>query len=153
MKMLSRILVLAGAAAVLGSVSVPWVTVKGESLPSRLSLDLDFLGADVPLGKSVSGTDTKAWPIVAGVAAVVAVLALLGLARKVIVLLGLLTTVGGGVLLYYVLNVIDIETRGDSLKDVLANTAATAVLDSSAGAGPILLIAGGLAILIGALLR
>jgi hypothetical protein len=152
MKMISRILILAGAAAVLGSVSVPWVTVKSSSLPSQLTLDLGFLGADAPLGKTVSGTDTKAWPIVAGVGAVVAVLAVLGLARKLLVLLGLLTAVAGGALLYYVLNVVDIETKGESLTDVLANTAANTVLDSSAGAGPVLLIAGGLAILIGALL-
>lgn len=153
MKMLSRILVLAGAVAVLGSVTMPWVTVKSDSLPSRLTLDLDFLGTDVPLGKTVSGTDTKAWPIVAGIGVLVAVLAILGVARKLLVLMGLLTTVAGGALLYYVLNVVDIETEGDSLQDVLTNTAATAVLDSSAGAGPILLIAGGLAILIGALMR
>jgi hypothetical protein len=145
MKILSRAVVLAGAAAVLASVTVPWVTVKG-ALPSRL--DLGVLGAEVsPLGKTVSGTDTSAWPIVAGVGAVVAVLALLGLARKLLLLLGLLTTLAGGALLYYVLNVVDIETRGDALKHSLA----TAALGSSAGAGPILLLLGGLAILIGSL--
>jgi hypothetical protein len=145
MKMLSRVLILAGAAAVAGSVSLPWVTVKG-ALPSQL--DLGVLGAEVsPLSKSVSGTETKAWPIVVGIAAVVAVLALLGLARKLIVLVGLLTTLAGGALLYYVMNVVDIETKGDELKNALANAA----LDSSTGAGPLLLVAGGLAILIGAL--
>jgi hypothetical protein len=146
MKILSRVVVVAGAAAVLGSVTLPWVTVKG-ALPSRLNLGL--LGAEVsPLGKTVSGTDTKAWPVVAGVGAVVAILALFGLARKLLLLLGLLTTVAGGALLYYVLNVIDIETKGDTLKHALATTA----LSSSAGAGPILLLAGGLAILIGSLI-
>ncbi len=66
MKMISRILILAGAAAVLGSVTLPWVTVKG-ALPS--TLDLGLLGAEVsPLGKTVSGTETKAWPIIVGVA-------------------------------------------------------------------------------------
>jgi hypothetical protein len=145
MKMLSRVLILAGAAAVAGSVSLPWVTVKG-ALPSQL--DLGVLGAEVsPLSKSVSGTETKAWPIVVGIAAVVAVLAILGLARKLIVLVGLLTTLAGGALLYYVMNVVDIETKGDELKNALANAA----LDSSTGAGPVLLVAGGLAILIGAL--
>jgi hypothetical protein len=145
MKMLSRILLLVGAAAVVGSVSLPWVTVKG-ALPA--TLDLGLLGADVtPLSKTVSGTETKAWPVVAGVGAVVAVLALLGLARKLLVLLGLLTTVAGAGLLYYVMNVVDIETKGDTLKNALANT----VLDSSAGAGPVLLLLGGLAILVGAL--
>jgi hypothetical protein len=146
MKLISRILILAGAAAVLASVGLPWVTVKG-ALPS--TLDLGLLGAEVsPLGKTVSGTETKAWPIVVGIGAVVVVLALLGLARKVILLLGLLTTVAGGALLYYVMNVVDIETKGDTLKNALANMA----LDSSAGAGPILILAGGLAIAIGALI-
>jgi hypothetical protein len=146
MKMISRILVLAGAAAVLLSVGLPWVTVKG-ALPD--TLDLGLIGAEVsPLGKTVSGTETKAWPIVVAVGVVVGVLALLGLARKVILLLGLLTTVAGGALLYYVMNVVDIETKGDTLKNALA----TMALDSSAGAGPMLLIAGGLAIAIGAVL-
>ena len=145
MKIVSRVVVLAGAAAVLLSVTVPWVTVKG-ALPSRLNLGV--LGASVsPLGKTVSGTDTKAWPVVAGVGAVVAVLALFGLARKLLMVVGLLTTLAGGALLYYVLNVVDIETKGDTLKHALA----TAALSSSTGAGPILLLSGGLAILIGSL--
>ncbi|HEV3364425.1 MAG TPA: hypothetical protein VG795_09850 [Acidimicrobiia bacterium] len=146
MKMISRIFVLVGAAAVLVSVALPWVTVEG-ALPS--TLDLGLLGAEVsPLGKTVSGTETKAWPVVAAVGAVVGLLAVLGLARKLILLLGLLTTVAGGALLYYVMNVVDIETKDDTLKNALA----TMALDSSAGAGPILLLAGGLAIAIGALL-
>jgi hypothetical protein len=145
-KMLSRILVLAGAAAVLGSLTVPWVTVKG-ALPTVLNLRL--LGADVsPLSKTVSGTDTQIWPIIAGVGAVVAALALLGLARRLLVILGLVTTLAGGGLLYYVMNAVDLSTKGDTLKNTLATTA----LDSSAGAGPILLLAGGLAILVGALI-
>jgi hypothetical protein len=145
MKMISRILVLVGAAAVIGSVTLPWVTVKGALVGS---LHLDLLGADAsPLSKTVSGTDTKVWPIVAGVGAVVVVLALLGLARKLLLLLGLLTTLAGGGLLYYVLNVVDIETKGDTIKNTLAN----ATVDSSAGAGPVLLLVGGLCILIGAL--
>jgi hypothetical protein len=145
MKLLSRAVVLAGAAAVLVSVAVPWVTVKG-ALPSRLNLGV--LGASVsPLGKTVSGTDTKAWPAVVGVGAVVAVLALFGLARKLLMVVGLLTALAGGALLYYVLNAVDIETKGDALKHALATTA----LSSSTGAGPVLLLAGGLAILIGSL--
>ena len=145
MKMLSRILVLVGAAGVLGSVTLPWVTVKG-ALPGVLHLDL--LGADAsPLSKTVSGTDTKAWPIVAAVGAAVAVLAVLGLARKLLLLLGLLTTLAGGGLLYYVLNVVDIETKGNAIKHTVAGIA----VNSSAGAGPIVLLAGGLCILIGAL--
>lgn len=145
MKIISRLLVLVGAAAMLGSVTLPWVTVEG-ALPA--TLELGFLGADAsPLSQTVSGTETKAWPVVAGIGVVVAALALLGVARKLLVLLGLLTTLAGGALLYYVLNVVDIETKGDALKNTLATTA----LDSSAGAGPMLLLAGGLCILIGAL--
>jgi hypothetical protein len=146
MKMISRILVLVGAVAVAASVALPWVTVKG-ALPAKLNLGL--LGTDVaPLSRTVSGTDTKAWPIVAGFGAVVALLALFGLARKLIVLLGLVAAVGGGALLYYVMNVVDIETKGDTLKNALA----TAALHSSAGAGPMLLLVGGLVILVGALI-
>ena len=142
--MLSRILMLVGAAAVLGSVTVPWVTVKG----APVKLHLGLLGANAsPVGKTVSGTDTKVWPIVVGVGVVVAALALFGLARKLVLVLGLLTTLAGGALLYYVLNVVDIETKGDTIKHTLAN----ATLDSSAGAGPVLLLAGGLCVLIGAL--
>ena len=144
MKMISRVLMLAGAAAMLGSVTLPWVTVEG--LP--VSLDLGLLGADItPGSKTVSGTETKAWPVIAALGTLVAILALFGLARKVLLILGLLTTVAGGGLLYYVLNVVDIETKGDTLKNTLANAA----LDSSAGAGPMLLLAGGLCILIGAI--
>ena len=145
MKMISRILVLVGAAAILGSVALPWVTVSG-ALPT--SLDLGLLGADVsPLSKSVSGTETQAWPVVVAVGAVVAALAIFGLARKLLLILGVLTTVAGAGLLYYVLNVVDIETKGDALKNALANAA----LDSSAGAGPLLLLAGGLCVVIGAI--
>jgi len=77
----------------------------------------------------------------------VAVLAVLGLARKLLLLLGLLTTLAGGGLLYYVLNVVDIETKGNAIKHTVAGIA----VNSSAGAGPIVLLAGGLCILIGAL--
>jgi hypothetical protein len=145
-KMISRILILLGAAAVLGSVTLPWVTVKG-ALPTVLNLNV--IGADVsPFDKTVSGTDTQIWPVVAGVGAVVAVLALLGLAKKLLVLLGLITTLAGAGLVYYTLNAVDLATKGDTLKNTLAKTA----LDSSAGAGPLLLLAGGVAILVGALI-
>ena len=144
--MLSRILVLVGAAAVLGSVTAPWVTVKG-ALPAKLHLGL--LGANaLPTSKTVSGTDTKVWPIVVAVGGVMAALALLGLARKLLVLLGLLTTLAGAGLLYYALHAVDMATKGDTLKHTLA----TAALDNSAGAGPVLLLAGGLCVLIGALI-
>ena len=143
MKMISRVLILVGAAAMLGSVTLPWVTVEG--LP--VNLDLGLLGADVTPGSmTVSGTETKAWPVIAAIGVVVAALALFGLARKLLLVFGLLTTLAAGGLLYYVMNVVDIETKGDTLKNTLANAA----LDSSAGAGPLLLLAAGLCILIGA---
>src|SRR5437879_3472163 len=83
MKMLSRVLVLAGAAAVLGSVTLPWVTIKGAPL------HLDLLGAGTsPLSQTVSGTDTKAWRSVVGVGAGMAALALFGLARQLTLALG-----------------------------------------------------------------
>ena len=144
MKMISRVLMLVGAAAMLGSVGLPWVKIEG--LP--VDLDLGLLGADVSPGSmTVSGTETKAWPVIAVIAVAVAALALFGLARKLLLVFGLLTTVAAGGLLYYVLNVVDIETKGDTLKNTLANAA----LDSSAGAGPMLLLAGGLCIVIGAI--
>ncbi|HYH50276.1 MAG TPA: hypothetical protein VEG38_12090 [Acidimicrobiia bacterium] len=147
MKMLSRILVLAGAAAVAGSVTLPWAKVT-SAVPGISGLDFDLLGAQISEpGMSVSGTDTKAWPAVVAVGGVIALLALLGLARKLLLLLGVVTTLGGAALLYYVLNVVDIKTEGNALQPV-----AQAALDSSAGAGPMLLLAGGLAILIGALI-
>ncbi|HVW33997.1 MAG TPA: Trp biosynthesis-associated membrane protein, partial [Acidimicrobiia bacterium] len=145
MKMISRAVMLIGALAVLGSVTVPWVTVKG----APVTLHLGLLGANSsPTAKTVSGTDTKAWPAVAAVGVVVAALALFGLARKLLMLLGLLTALAGAGLLYYVMNVVDIETKSDTLKHTLA----TAALHSSAGAGPVLLLAGGLCILIGAII-
>jgi len=144
--MLSRILVLVGAAAVLGSVTVPWVKIEG-ALPAKLHLGL--LGANaLPTSRTVSGTDTKVWPIVAGLGAVMAALALLGLARKLLLLLGLATTLAGGGLLYYALHAVDLATQGDTLKHTLA----IAALDNSVGAGPILLLAGGLCVLVGALI-
>lgn len=147
MKMISRILILVGAAAVAGSVTLPWAKVE-SAVPGIKQLDFDLLGAKLSKpGMNVSGTDTNAWPFVVAVGVLVAVLAVLGLARKLLVLLGVVTTLGGAALLYYVLNVVDIKTEGNALQPV-----ARAALDSSAGAGPMLLLAGGLAILIGALI-
>jgi len=144
--MFSRALLLAGAVATLLAAVLPWVTVKGLSV----SLDLGLVGADVGAGnRTVAGTDTALWPVLVGVALVVAVLALLGIARRVVLVLGLLVTVAGAGLLIYMANVIDVETRGDDLQRVLAD----AVLSSSVGPGTPLLLAGGVAIVAGALLR
>jgi hypothetical protein len=135
---------LAGAAGVIAAAFLPWVTVKGAPI------DLDLLRVGISgVGRTVSGTDTAAWPGVVGVGGVVAVLALLNLARKLILLLGLLITVAGAGLIYYVMNVVDIETSGNVIKETLAG----ALVSSTAEVGPFLLLASGVAILLGALLN
>jgi hypothetical protein len=146
--MLSRAFILAGATATLLAAFLPWVTVKGLSV----SLDLGLVGADVgAANRTVAGTDTSLWPVLVGIAGVVAVLGLLGVARRAVLVLGLLVTAGGALLLVYMANVLDIATRGKGgeLKRLLAD----ALLSSSVGPGTPLLLAGGLAIVTGALLR
>ena len=144
---LGRALILAGAAGMVASAFLPWVTVKGTAL----DLDLGWIGATVsPGGKTVNGTDTSVWPAVVAIGGVVSVLALIGFAKKLLILLGLAITAAGGGLLYYVLNVIDIETSSRSL---IEQTVAGLALTSSTGAGPPLLLGSGVAVLVGALLR
>jgi hypothetical protein len=144
---LSRALLLGGAAATLLATLLPWVTVSGPSL----TLELGLVGAEVDSGgRTVTGLDTAVWPVLAGVAVIVAALALLGVGRRVLVVLGLLVTGAGALLLIYMANVIDYETRGNS---ELERAAADALLSSSVGAGTPLLLAGGLAIVAGALGR
>jgi len=141
---IGRLLLLAGAAGVIGAAFLPWVTVEGAPL------DLDVIQVGLTgVGKTVSGTDTAAWPGVVGVGALVAVLALFNLARKLLVLLGLLVTLAGAGLVYYVMNVVDIEASGNVVKETLAG----ALASSTAEAGPFLLLASGIAILVGALLN
>ena len=147
MAAVSRILLLAGAAGLVVSAVLPWVRVEG--LP--VSIDLDLVGVDLSAGSTtVSGTETSVWPVVLGVGAVVAVLALAGVARKLLLGLGLLVAVAGGALVYYAENVIDIETSGRS---IVEQVVAGAVLESSTGAGPPVMLASGIAILLGALIR
>lgn len=147
MSIIGRFLALAGAAGLVVAAMLPWVTVAG--LPLRL--DLGLISASVsPGGKTVSGTDTSAWPFVIGAGVLVALLALANVMRKLALALGLLIVVAGGGLLYYVSNVVDIETSGHSaLERALAGVALT----SSVGPGPVVVIASGLAITLGALLR
>jgi hypothetical protein len=141
---IGRLLLLAGAAGVVAAAFLPWVTVKGAPI------DLELLRADVSAaGRTVSGTETAAWPGVVGVGGLVAVLAVLNLARKLVVLLGLLVTLAGAGLLYYVLNVVDIEASGNVIQETLAG----ALVSSTAEAGPFLLLASGIAILVGAILN
>jgi hypothetical protein len=142
---LGRLLLLVGAAGVVASAFMPWVTIH-----ARVPVDLSWLGIDnvSPGVKTVNGSDTSIWPAVAGIGVVVAALALFNLARKLLLLLGLLIVVAGGALLFYVLNVVDIEASG-----AVERVVAGAALTSSAGAGPPVLLASGIAILFGALLR
>jgi hypothetical protein len=143
---IARTLILVGAAAVLGSAFLPWVTVKG--LP--VTLDLGLVGAEVSIGsRTVAGTDTVLWPALVAIALVVAALGLFGVAWRLVFMIGLIVSVAGGVLLFYVANVIDLETRGSNQ---LMRAAADALLSSSIGPGTPLLLGGGLAILVGSLL-
>jgi uncharacterized protein (TIGR03382 family) len=143
--MISRGLVLAGAAATILSAFLTWVTVTGLTA----TLDLGILGAHLGAGdRTVAGTDTSLWPAIVAAGVIAAVLGLLGVARRLIIALGLLTAIAGGLLLAYMANVIDLETRGNG---ALERAAAGSLLDSSVGPGTPLLLAGGVLILLGGL--
>ena len=145
--MISRALVLGGAAAGVLAALLPWVTVKGPSL----TLDLGVIGAHAaPADRTVRGLDTALWPALVAVGAAVAVLALFGVARRILLVLGLLVTVAGALLLVYMANVIEIETRDGG---ALRKAAADALLTSAIGPGTPLLLAGGIAIVAGSLVR
>jgi hypothetical protein len=145
MTFVARLLLLAGATGMAVSALLPWVTVRGA-----VGLDLGAIGADVTLGsKTVSGTETSLWPAIVAVAAVVAILALLNVARRLLIALGLIVIVAGGALLYYVANVVEIE--GDK-RDAVQQALSDALISSSTGPGPGLLLASGIAIVVGALL-
>lgn len=145
--MLSRVLILAGAAATVLSAFLTWVTITGLGVV----LDLGPIGAQLGIADgTVAGTDTSLWPAIVAVGGLAGVLGLLGVARGVLIVLGLATTVAGAALVYYMANVIDLETSGASDLEQLA---ADAVLDSTVGPGTPLLLAGGVLILVGALAR
>jgi hypothetical protein len=106
-KAAGRLLLLAGAAGLVLSVLLPWVTVRG--LP--LSLDLSIVGASIaPGSKTVSGVETSVWPVLVGAAAVVVVLTLLNAPYKLLAVVGVAVAAAGGALLYYCAHVVDIET-------------------------------------------
>ncbi len=145
--MLSRVLIVAGGAAVVLSALLTWVTVTGLGVV----LDLGPIGAELGLADgTVAGTDTSLWPAIVAVGGLAAGLGLLGIARRVLIGLGIAATLAGAALVYYMANVIDIETSGASDLEQLA---ADAVVDSSVGPGTPLLLAGGVLILVGALAR
>jgi hypothetical protein len=144
MRFASRLLLLAGACAMALSALLPWVTIKG------VAIDLGAIGAQVsPGARTVTGTETSIWPVILAIGAVVAILAALNVARRLLLALGLIVVAGAGALLYYVSNVVEIEVGGRSAIEQLV---ATAVITSSTGPGVPLLLAGGVAIVIGALL-
>ena len=140
-----RVLTLIGAAMLALGAVLPWIVVEG------VPLKLDWLDVRVPVnGREVSGTDTPLWPFLLGLAAVIAVLGVLARAWRVLLGLGLLTLVGTGALMYYLRNVIEIETSGRSgLEQTLAEVAVRAPVQS----GPYLLLVGALFIVAGALTR
>lgn len=140
----SRLLLLGGAAGLALSVLLPWVTITG------LGLELGPIGAEVsPGARTVQGLDTSLWPVILGLAAVVAVLGLLNVARKLLLALGLIVVATSGALLYYLSNVIEIESSGGSQIEKLF---AQALITSSVGPGAPVLLAAGIAIVAGALL-
>jgi hypothetical protein len=144
-KSAGRLLLLAGAAGLALSVLLPWVTVRGPAL----KLDLGVIGGSITSGsRTVAGVETSVWPVAVGIAALVFVLTVVGVATRLLAIVGLLVTIAGGALLYYTANVLDIETSGSTLKRAISD----AVLTSSTGPGPPLILASGLAILVGALL-
>jgi len=75
-------------------------------------------------------------------------LTLAGVTTRLLAVLSLLVAVAGATLLYYCANILDIETSGNALKRAVSD----AVLTSSTGPGPSLIIAAGIAILVGAML-
>ena len=128
------------------SVLLTWVTIDGPSI----ALDLPLIGAEVsPRSRTIAGTDTALWPVVVAIAAVVAILGLLGVARRLLLALGLLVVGAGNALLYYVSNAVEIESNDRGRIEQLV---ADALISSATGPGPPLLIAAGIAIVAGALL-
>jgi hypothetical protein len=145
MRTSARILLLIGAAGVIAAAFLPWVKVQG------FPINLDLLQTRISaVGRTVSGTETVAGPGVIGVGAVVAALAVLNLARRLLVVLGLLVTLAGAGLVYYVLNVIEIQTAG---QNAVQREVVRAAVSSSAQIGPFVLLASGVCILVGALRR
>ena len=123
---------------------LPWITIEG------LGLDLGVIGVETGVGRrTVAGTDTSIWPLLVGGAVLVAVLALLNIARKLLIGLGILVAAAGAGLLYYVANAVELEGEGrGAIEQIVAQT----VVSSSTGPGTPVLIASGIAILAGALL-
>jgi hypothetical protein len=145
MKTAGRMLLLAGALGLALSVLLPWVTVKGPVA----SIDLGIVGGEISSGsKTVAGIETSVWPFAVGIALLVVILTILGVAARLLAVVGLLVTIAAAALLYYCANVLDIETSTSAVKRAVSD----ALLTSSTGPGPPLILASGLAILVGGLL-
>jgi len=130
---------------VLVSAFLPCVTVAG----TPLDLNVGLLSVDiVPGGRTVSGTGTTLWPIVCGVGLLVLVLSLVPRAGRLLVLLGALITLAGAGLIYYVENIVKFKT--DQHGPIVA-LLARATITSTTGPGPPLLLASGVAVLLGGL--
>lgn len=141
--MISRALAVAGGGATILSAFLTWVTVTGLTA----TLELDLISADAGVGnRTVAGTDTALWPALVAIGAIAAILALLRAGSVLLIGLGLLTTIAGGLLLAYMANVIELETRDGA---ELERAAARSLLDSSVGPGTPLLLIGGILILLG----
>ena len=147
MSFVSRLLLLAGAGAMAMSVLLTWVTIRGPAV----ALELELIGAQLaPGSRTVAGTDTSLWPFIAGVAVLVAILGgVLNVARRLLLAAGLLVIAAGGALQYYVSNVVEIEGSG---RGAVGDVVAEALISATAGPGPPVLLAGGIAIVAGALL-
>lgn len=139
MKGIARLLLLAGAVGVVAAAFAPWADVDGP-------LSLDALGVSAePGGQTVAGIDTPAWPVLIAIGGLVVAATVLNKLRKLVMLAGLLLVLGGAGLLYYVGNAVDIETRDDELRGLLAEQ----VIDVKAQPGPFLLLASGALLVVG----
>jgi hypothetical protein len=144
-RFLGRLLTIAGAVGVIASVFLPWVTVSG----TPLDLNAGLLSVDVvPGGRTVAGTGTSIWPIVVVIGLLVGVLSLLPRAGRLLAGLGVLVTIAGVGLLYYVENIIKFKTDQHGL---IVKLLANATITSSTGPGPPVLLASGIVILVGGL--
>lgn len=136
---------LAGAAATILSAFLTWVTVEGPAA----SLHLGLLGTDAGASdRVVTGTDTVLWPAILAAGAIAALFGLVGMGRAALLATGLVTTIAGGVLLVYMTNVIEYETREESK---LEREVARSLLDGTVGPGTPVLLAAGVLIVLGGL--
>ncbi len=149
MKRLGSAAALLGGLGIAAAVALPWIEVSG------LPIELDMLPvAGTVLNETVSGLDTAAWPLVVAVGGGVVALAVRRitvpggrLARVGLLALGGLTTVAALGLVYYAANLVDIELSDRSRAE---RAAAEAVLEAEVQTGVYVLLASGVAVVVGA---